>query len=222
MEKSLNKEVSIPVNGIALTGDLAIPENAKGIVVFAHGSGSSRHSSRNRNVAQVLQEDGFATLLFDLLTAKEDEDYSRRFDIDLLTDRLLKVTGWLVSEQETGSLKIGYFGASTGAAATLKAAAELKDTIGAVVSRGGRPDLAGQASLREVISPTLLIIGGLDTQVIDLNQQAFADLKAERDIVIIPEAGHLFEEPNKMDEVSALAGAWFNKYLYTVMDSESR
>ena len=168
-----------------------------------------------------MQEDGFATLLFDLLTAHEDEDYSIRFDIDLLTDRLLNVTDWLISEQETGSLKIAYFGASTGAAATLKAAAELKDVIGAVVSRGGRPDLAGQVSLRQVISPTLLIVGGLDTQVIDLNQQAFSDLRAERDIIIIPEAGHLFEEPDKMDEVSALAGAWFNKYLFTVHDSEA-
>lgn len=214
----IEKEISIPIYEISLTGELFIPEGAKGIVVFAHGSGSSRHSSRNKYVAKVLQDEGFATLLFDLLTVKEDEDYNTRFDIDLLTDRLIKVTDWLKSDSEAGDLNIGYFGASTGAAATLNAAAILgNSTIAAVVSRGGRPDLA-EINLPEVESPTMLIVGGLDTQVIDLNEKAFSMISALKEIVIVPEASHLFEEPGKLKEVASLAIQWFNKYLFTVVE----
>jgi len=214
----IEKEISIPIYEISLTGELFIPEGAKGIFVFAHGSGSSRHSSRNKYVAKVLQDEGFATLLFDLLTVKEDEDYNTRFDIDLLTDRLIKVTDWLKSDSEAGDLNIGYFGASTGAAATLNAAAILgNSTIAAVVSRGGRPDLA-EINLPEVESPTMLIVGGLDTQVIDLNEKAFSMISALKEIVIVPEASHLFEEPGKLKEVASLAIQWFNKYLFTVVE----
>lgn len=214
MKNRLKKEVSIPIDRIALVGDLSIPEDAKGIVVFAHGSGSSRHSSRNKYVAQILEDAGFATLLFDLLTVKEDLDYSVRFDIDLLTDRLIRVTDWLKSDPETADLDVGYFGASTGAAATLKAAATLQDIIGAIVSRGGRPDLAERA-LMQVRTPTLLIVGGLDTKVIELNEQAFAMLRTEKEIRIIPGASHLFEEPGKLEEVANLAVEWFDQHLVT-------
>ncbi|TCK85584.1 dienelactone hydrolase family protein [Albibacterium bauzanense] len=216
--ETIEKEISIPIYEITLTGELSIPERAKGIVVFAHGSGSSRHSSRNKYVARSLQDEGFATLLFDLLTVKEDEDYNTRFDIDLLTDRLIKVTDWLKTEPETGDLNIGYFGASTGAAATLNAAADLGNSIiAAIVSRGGRPDLA-DINLPEVKSPTMLIVGGLDTQVIDLNQKAFSMIGALKEIVIVPGASHLFEEPGKLEEVANLAIQWFNKYLFTVVE----
>lgn len=208
------EEIQIPVDEIILTGDLSIPAQAKGIVVFAHGSGSSRHSSRNQQVAQTLQQAGFATLLFDLLTV-EDRDFNKRFDIDLLTERLVKVTDWLEAEERTAELSVGYFGASTGAAATLKAAAQLKDLIKAVVSRGGRPDLA-EPLLPQVISPTLLIVGSLDHQVIELNQKAYESLRSEREIRIVEGATHLFEEPGKLEEVAAMAVEWFNKYLITV------
>lgn len=214
MKNKLKKEVSIPIDRISLVGDLSIPEDAKGIVVFAHGSGSSRHSSRNKYVAQILEEAGFATLLFDLLTVREDLDYSVRFDIDLLTDRLIKVTDWLKSEPDTSDLDVGYFGASTGAAATLKAAATLGDIISAIVSRGGRPDLA-ELALQQVRTPTLLIVGGLDTKVIELNEQAFALLRTEKEIRIIPGASHLFEESGKLEEVADLAVEWFDKHLVT-------
>jgi len=215
----IEKEISIPIYEISLTGELFIPERAKGIIVFAHGSGSSRHSSRNKYVAKVLQDEGFATLLFDLLTVKEDEGYNTRFDIDLLTDRLIKVTDWLKSDSEAGDLNIGYFGASTGAAATLKAAAVLgNSTIAAVVSRGGRPDLA-EINLPEVESPAMLIVGGLDTQVIDLNEKAFSMIGVVlKEIVIVQGASHLFEEPGKLEEVANLAIQWFNKYLFTVVE----
>lgn len=209
------EEIQIPVDEIILTGDLSIPAQAKGIVVFAHGSGSSRHSSRNQQVAQTLQQAGFATLLFDLLTVEEDRDFNKRFDIDLLTERLVKVTDWLEAEERTADLSVGYFGASTGAAATLKAAAQLKDLIKAVVSRGGRPDLA-EPLLPQVISPTLLIVGSLDHQVIELNQKAYESLRSEREIRIVEGATHLFEEPGKLEEVAAMAVEWFNKYLITV------
>ena len=209
------EEIQIPVDEIILTGDLSIPAQAKGIVVFAHGSGSSRHSSRNQQVAQTLQQAGFATLLFDLLTVEEDRDFNKRFDIDLLTERLVKVTDWLEAEERTAELSVGYFGASTGAAATLKAAAQLKDLIKAVVSRGGRPDLA-EPLLPQVISPTLLIVGSRDHQVIELNQKAYESLRSEREIRIVEGATHLFEEPGKLEEVAAMAVEWFNKYLITV------
>jgi putative phosphoribosyl transferase len=206
-------EVKIPVSDdVLLTGDLAIPQNAKGIVVFAHGSGSSRHSSRNKQVAEMLRQAGFATLLFDLLTVAEDQHYQNRFNIDVLTDRLIDVTDWLKSDERTGDYVVGYFGASTGAAATLRAAANLGDTIMAVVSRGGRPDLAGQ-QLKAVTAPTLLIVGSLDGQVIELNRQAYALLPAEKEIRIIDGASHLFEEPGKLEKVAAMAVEWFNQYL---------
>lgn len=212
----LNEEVQIPVDEINLPGNLLIPENSKGIIVFAHGSGSSRHSSRNKYVAETLHQARFSTLLFDLLTPAEDRYFENRFDIPLLTDRLIKVTGWLKQDSRTGDLSIGYFGASTGAAATLRAAASLGRVISAVVSRGGRPDLAEQAYLTRVISPTLLIVGSLDTEVIRMNQDAFSQLRAERDIRIVNGATHLFEEPGKLEEVAAMAVEWFDKYLITV------
>ncbi len=213
MESKIEKEIQFPIFEIKLTGDLSIPQNAKGLIVFAHGSGSSRHSTRNKEVAAKLQEAGFGTLLFDLLTVKEDEDYSKRFDIDLLTDRLIRVTDWLKSYPDTADLTIGYFGASTGAAATLNAAAKLGNTIAAVVSRGGRPDMAALL-LPEVNTPTLLIVGSLDTEVIALNEKAYSLLRnATKEIRIVAGATHLFEEPGKLQEVATLAIEWFNKYV---------
>jgi len=211
---TIEKEILIPIDEVTLEGNLAIPEKAKGLIVFAHGSGSSRHSSRNKYVAKALQKEGFATLLFDLLTVKEDEDYSARFNIELLSSRLINVTDWLKLNTETGDLNIGYFGASTGAAATLNAAAALGNAITAIVSRGGRPDLA-EPNLAAVKSPTLLIVGGLDAEVIMLNEKAYALISSIKEIRIVPGATHLFEEPDKLEEVAALAIQWFNKYLFT-------
>lgn len=214
----MEQTIDIPVDKITVTGDLHVPELAKGIIVFAHGSGSSRHSSRNKYVARVLQEAGFATLLFDLLTTQEDEDSTARFDIELLTDRLIKVTDWLKWDTERADLAVGYFGASTGAAAALRAAATLgKGIIRAVVSRGGRPDMVGRSFLEQVKSPTLLIVGGLDEEVADANVQALAVLTAEKQKHIIPGAGHLFEEPGKLEEVASLATEWFQRYLVTLI-----
>jgi len=212
---TIEKEILIPIDEVTLEGNLAIPEKAKGLIVFAHGSGSSRHSSRNKYVAKALQEEGFATLLFDLLTVKEDEDYSARFNIELLSSRLINVTDWLKLNTKTGDLNIGYFGASTGAAATLNAAAALGDVITAIVSRGGRPDLA-EPNLAAVKSPTLLIVGGLDAEVIMLNEKAYALISSIKEIRIVPGATHLFEEPSKLEEVAALAIQWFNKYLFSI------
>ena len=214
--KSSN-EIQIPINTITLEGNLTIPEGAKGIVVFAHGSGSSRFSSRNRYVAQELQKEGLGTLLFDLLTAEEERidmvTAHLRFDIDLLAKRLVEVTNWLLSNHDTKKLNIGYFGASTGAAAALIAAKEHADTVKAVVSRGGRPDLAEKA-LPDVKAPTLLIVGGNDFQVIHMNQWALDRLKAEKkELKIVPGATHLFEEPGTLEEVANLAGGWFKRYL---------
>ncbi|WP_206105985.1 dienelactone hydrolase family protein [Olivibacter sp. XZL3] len=208
----MKEETQILVGDTLLSGSLVIPETAKGIIVFAHGSGSSRHSTRNKKVASALQEAGFATLLFDLLTEGEDQDFDNRFDIDLLAERLIGVTDWLKTEEQTGDLAIGYFGASTGAAAALRAAAELGDIVRAVVSRGGRPDLAAPM-LSSVVSPTMLIVGSLDAEVLELNEQAFATLRAEREIRIVEGADHLFEEPGKLEEVAKLALAWFDKYV---------
>jgi putative phosphoribosyl transferase len=206
-EKS-NSEVRIPINSIILEGNLIIPEGAKGIVVFAHGSGSSRHSSRNKYVAQELHKEGLGTLLFDLLTAEEE-----RIDIDLLANRLFDVTNWLLSNPDTINLNIGYFGASTGAAAALIAAKEHSNVVKAVVSRGGRPDLAEKA-LPYVKAPTLLIVGGDDFQVIDMNQWALDRLTVkEKQLKIVPGATHLFEEPGTLEEVAHLAGEWFKRYL---------
>jgi len=204
--------VQIPVNGIKLEGSLTIPSQTRGIVLFAHGSGSSRHSPRNSFVAQVLQSAGIGTLLMDLLTRQEDTVYETRFDIDLLTWRLERATQWLMEQPRIRSLDVGYFGASTGAAAALNAAATFGTAIGAVVSRGGRPDLA-MSALPQVQSPTLLIVGGLDDVVIDLNRQAYEQLKTEKHLAVVPGATHLFEEPGTLQEVARLAAQWFKRHL---------
>jgi dienelactone hydrolase len=204
--------VHISADSVTLEGMLVIPVGAPGVVLFAHGSGSSRHSPRNTFVAEVLQRAGLGTLLIDLLSKEEDVSYEARFDIQLLADRLMAATRWLNAQPPTRDLGIGYFGASTGAAAALQAAAALGSVIRAVVSRGGRPDLAWQ-SLERVHSPTLLIVGGDDTVVIELNQRAYARLQAEKQLVIIPGATHLFEEPGTLAEVARLAAAWFSRYL---------
>jgi putative phosphoribosyl transferase len=204
--------VTVSVDSIYLDGDLNVPTAAKGAVLFAHGSGSSRHSPRNRYVADVLNEGGLATLLIDLLTAAEQEvdlqTAHLRFDIPFLARRLQAITEWLSRHPEIHDLKLGHFGASTGAAAALAAAAELPRLVSAVVSRGGRPDLAG-AALPRVQAPTLLIVGGADPVVLDLNRKAIALLRCEKQLEIIPGAGHLFEEPGALKKVSALARDWF-------------
>ncbi len=197
--------------GLRLTGDLRLPEPAASLVIFAHGSGSSRLSPRNRQVAEALNEAGFATLLFDLLTSEEELDRANVFDIALLSERLLAVTAWVREEAEIGELPISYFGASTGAAAALRAAARLGAEIRAVVSRGGRPDLAAE-SLEEVASPTLLIVGGADWQVLELNEQAARLLRCEHEVAIVPGATHLFEEPGALERVSDLAVDWLSRY----------
>ncbi len=203
------KDVTIPPLG--LEGILAIPSGAPAIVLFAHGSGSSRLSPRNTYVATSLQQSGLATLLFDLLRPEEAADRANVFDIELLSDRLCLATEWVRQEQETAGLKIGYFGASTGAAAALQAATRIPVEVGAIVSRGGRPDLA--ADLSKVQAATLLIVGGYDDVVISLNQDALARLRCDKKLVIVPEAGHLFEEPGKLDEVIPLAREWFSTHL---------
>ncbi len=208
--------VHVAAGSIALEGNLVVPAGAQGIVLFAHGSGSSRHSPRNRFVAADLQRRGLATLLLDLLTAHEEEvdlrARSLRFDIGLLAGRLAATTDWLARRTETEPLKLGYFGASTGAAAALVAASERPERVSAVVSRGGRPDLAG-AALGSVRAPTLLIVGGDDRPVIELNRQASRAIESECRIEIVPGATHLFEEPGALEEVARLAGDWFERYL---------
>lgn len=206
------KLVKIPVDSIELEGNLALPSYAKGIVIFAHGSGSSRLSPRNNFVAELLRKAGFATLLFDLLTEEEDAIYENRFDIPLLAERLKSVTEWIIAQPQTSHLTIGYFGASTGSAAALIAAANLGSKISAVVSRGGRPDLAGD-KLKKVASPTLLIVGGNDFGVIELNEEAAQLIPAKKEISIVPGATHLFEEAGALEEVSRLAIEWFNQHL---------
>ncbi|MFO7579101.1 MAG: dienelactone hydrolase family protein [Nitrosomonas halophila] len=206
----------IQVDDVVLSGELELPPAAPSVVLFAHGSGSSRLSPRNSYVARVLQQQGIGTLLFDLLTPEEDRDYATRFDIALLTRRLLATTAWLQAHPETQTLKLGYFGASTGAAAALQAAAEMKTAISAVVSRGGRPDLAGEKALGEVAAPTLLLVGSEDFGVIELNQQAFARMKCEKKLVLIGGATHLFEEPGTLEQVAKAAGAWFAKHFHAV------
>jgi dienelactone hydrolase len=210
------RSVTIPA-GVSLSGDLVLPAGAHGLVVFAHGSGSSRLSPRNQSVARVLQTYGFATLLFDLLTPAEEAIDERtrqfRFDIPLLAERLVHVTDWLSTERDTRWLRVGYFGASTGAAAALIAAARRPPVVHAVVSRGGRPDLAGPA-LRRVTAPTLLIVGARDDTVIAMNRAALHDLvcKTKR-LEIVPGATHLFEEPGALDRVCELALEWFDVHL---------
>lgn len=214
-----NRNVEIPIEAGLLEGNLTIPENAGGIVVFAHGSGSSRHSPRNQLVAQGLNGRGLATLLFDLLTPQEHEvdvlTREYRFDIPRLADRLSRTVDWVAGEKDIGSLPIGLFGASTGAAAALIAAAERPEKVRAVVSRGGRPDLAEDA-LPRVQAPTLLIVGGLDEEVIALNRQASEQMRAENRIEIVGGATHLFEEPGKLEEIMRLAGEWFSEKLTQV------
>jgi len=205
--------VHIPAGLIELDGELTLPPSAKGVVLFAHGSGSSRFSPRNTYVAEVLQQNGIGTLLFDLLTRVEDQVYETRFDIALLTQRLLAATAWLQSNPKTKDMSLGYFGASTGAAAALQAASKMEGKIAAVVSRGGRPDLAGEVALRRVTAPTLLIVGGADYGVIELNQKADALLHCKKQLKLIPGATHLFEETGTLQQAAHTASDWFVQHL---------
>ncbi|MFQ5834876.1 MAG: dienelactone hydrolase family protein [bacterium] len=204
--------IYIPADSVMLEGVLSIPQGAQGIVIFAHGSGSSRLSPRNNFVAQVLRNAGLGTLLFDLLTKEEDAIYENRFNIALLAQRLKAATQWLTTQKQAKNISIGYFGASTGVAAALEAAADLGVSIGAVVSRGGRPDLAEQA-LARVQAPTLLVVGGNDDVVLQLNREALRFIKAKKELCIIPGATHLFEEPGALEEVARLASNWFVNHL---------
>ena len=214
--ESRTREVTIPLDGLVLHGDLTVPPDARGVVIFAHGTGSSRSSPRNRAVAATLVEGGFATLLLDLLQPDEERvdavTRQHRFDIERLATRLAGATLWVTRQPATRLLPVGYFGASTGAAAALVAAARLRDVVRAVVSRGGRPDLAGPA-LRLVRAPTLLIVGGGDAIVLDLNQDALAHLGGWKTMDVVPGASHLFEEPGTLDEVARLARQWFAEHL---------
>jgi putative phosphoribosyl transferase len=210
---SVSSLASIPAGPVSIEGMLEIPERAAGLVLFAHGSGSSRLSPRNNFVAGVLRQAGVGTLLMDLLTPAEDRDYDRRFDIALLTQRLLDAARWVVSQPDTRELPLGFFGASTGAAAALEAAAILGPDARAVVSRGGRPDLASREALGTVTAPTLLLVGGLDDIVIELNQRAYGQLKCEKELVIVPGATHLYEEAGTLEQVARQAAAWFARHL---------
>ena len=212
MATDQERTVSMSLGNGIHEGILGLPDRPRGLVVFAHGSGSSRHSSRNQFVATQLREAGMATLLFDLLTEEEDQVYENRFDIDLLAERLAQASNWVAGQSELADLPQGYFGASTGAAAALKAAAQLPGSIQAVVSRGGRPDLAG-AALPQVSAPTLLIVGGADTQVIELNKDARARMQATCEMAIVPGATHLFEEPGTLYQAAQLAADWFSRWL---------
>ncbi len=214
------REVVIAVEGVTLEGSLVVPNDAKGVVLFAHGSGSSRHSPRNRYVAQILQSQHIATLLFDLLTRQEEslDQYTGklRFDIPFLANRLVAATRWIANDAVTRDLKVGYFGASTGAGAALVAATELPKVISVIVSRGGRPDLAGNA-LGLVRAPTLLIVGGEDGPVITMNREALARLRCpDKKLVIIPGATHLFEEPGTLEEAARVAAEWFSRHFVPV------
>ena len=208
--------VTIPAGDVALEGALVLPERARGVVLFAHGSGSSRKSPRNTFVARTLRAEGVGTLLFDLLTVAEDADYERRFEIELLSRRLADGMRFVRDDPRTRELTVGLFGASTGAAAALQVAARFPGQVSAVVSRGGRPDLAGPAALRRVEAPTLLVVGGHDYGVIELNEAAFAELRCPKELAIVPGATHLFEEPGTLEEVARLAAAWFVRHLATV------
>lgn len=207
-----NTTVHISLKDVVLEGFLDIPTDPKGLVIFSHGSGSGRLSPRNNYVANILQQKGMATLLLDLLTESEDRIYENRFDIEKLTNRLIKTTQWTQEHQRTKGLPIAYFGASTGAASALRAAAFFGNNIKAVVSRGGRPDLA-MDDLYKVKAPTLLIVGSLDNYVISLNQRAYENLKCKKKLEIIPDAGHLFEEPGKLNEVAKFSSAWLLKWF---------
>jgi putative phosphoribosyl transferase len=217
MERSAETVMlQIPAGEVTLAGDLEIPENARGLVLFAHGSGSSRQSPRNQAVAELLRNAGLATMLFDLLTPDEEVEDAYtghlRFDVGLLSRRLALVTEEIAADPHSRNLGIGYFGASTGGAAALRAAAALGSSIGAVVSRGGRPDLAGEA-LRHVKAPTLLIVGERDEEVLRLNERAYAQLSCEKSLAVVPHATHLFQEPGTLEEVARLAADWFRKHL---------
>jgi putative phosphoribosyl transferase len=213
MRASNERLVRIASGVVTLEGMLALPPSPHGVVLFAHGSGSSRHSPRNNYVAAQLRHVGLATLLLDLLTPAEDSDYERRFDIALLVERLHDAVRWLAIEPATKDLPVGLFGASTGAAAALQLAAAVPSRVAAVVSRGGRPDLAGIMSLERVKAPTLLIVGGDDTEVLALNEAAYAHLKAARSLFVVPGATHLFEEPGTLEVAASHAADWFARYL---------
>lgn len=208
----VEREVRIPISWRHLSGTLVLPQNASGVVLFAHGSGSGRFSPRNQAVAESLQGAGLGTLLIDLLGEDEAADRRKVFDIELLAERLLAAAHWISRESETRNLRMGYFGASTGAGAALVAAARHPELAGAVVSRGGRPDLAREA-LMNVVAPTLLIVGSLDEDVLELNRQALALLRCTRELVVVPGATHLFPEPGTLEEVARLAEAWFLRHL---------
>jgi putative phosphoribosyl transferase len=208
----LDRLVEVPAGRVSLPGHLSVPRGAGAVVVFAHGSGSGRHSPRNQFVAGALLDAGLGTLLLDLLDEDEAEDRRKVFDIELLAERLQTAADWLARQPETAHLRLGYFGASTGAGAALAAAARQPKRVGAVVSRGGRPDLAGGALLL-VEAPTLLIVGGDDTQVLVLNEQAFGQLQCPKELLVIPRATHLFPEPGALEEVARLARDWFLRWL---------
>ncbi len=212
MPRAVEREITVGANGVELQGVLAVPTPARGVVLFAHGSGSGRLSPRNRFVAEALQAGGLATLLIDLLAEDEAKDRAKVFDIALLADRLLAASAWLAQEPATRRLALGYFGASTGAGAALQAAARAPERVAAVVSRGGRPDLAAPY-LPRVTAPTLLIVGGHDEPVIRMNEEALALLRCQKDLMIVPGATHLFEEPGTLEQVAALARDWFVRYL---------
>jgi pimeloyl-ACP methyl ester carboxylesterase len=204
--------VYISAGDVDLEGELCVPEAAHGLVVFAHGSGSSRHSPRNNYVAEVLRDRGLATLLFDLLTEREDQSRENRFDIPLLTDRLVAATDWVTARDEAGSHPLGYFGSSTGAAAALRAAARFGEEVDAVVSRGGRVDMASDR-LDAVRAATLFVVGGADTQVLERNREAFDRLDCEKELEVIEGAGHLFEGPGELEAVADRAADWFASHL---------
>jgi dienelactone hydrolase len=214
--EAVREEVRIPAGSVSLDGELCVPADAPGLVLFAHGSGSSRHSPRNQFVAGVIREAGIGTLLFDLLTPQEEQvdDVTRelRFDIGLLARRLATAAQWAAQQPATRELRMGFFGASTGGGAALVAAAQLGNRVDAVVSRGGRPDLAGEA-LEKVKCPTLLIVGGLDHGVIQLNERAYAQLHCQKELKIIPRATHLFAEPGRLEQVARLSAGWFQHHL---------
>ncbi|HVT11162.1 MAG TPA: alpha/beta fold hydrolase [Fimbriimonadaceae bacterium] len=213
------REVNIPVEKVLLTGDLQVPAESEGLVLFVHGSGSSRLSQRNRHVADEINRHGLSTLLFDLLSPEEEEidmvTRELRFDIGLLADRVDAVTNWLSSEDDLDAYPIGYFGASTGAAAALVASLRHPNSVKAIVSRGGRPDLASSA-LPDVAAPTLLIVGSLDEEVLEMNREAMSRMRCEVELHIVPGASHLFPEPGKLDEVATLAADWFARHLAVV------
>jgi putative phosphoribosyl transferase len=211
-DQQIRREVRIPAGDVTLAGTLTLPPESSSVVLFAHGSGSSRHSPRNQLVAETLHAARIGTLLFDLLTEREGRDRAKVFAVDLLAERLNQARVWLVAEQGSGGLTLGFFGASTGAAAALVAAASYERSSAAIVSRGGRPDLAGDA-LERVTAPTLLIVGGADYEVLELNRQALGRLRCVKQLAVVPGATHLFEEPGTLEQVATLARDWFQTYL---------